>query len=155
MPDSTFGFEKPEQSAGFLLWQTTTIWQRLIREALEPYNIIHPQFVVMAILLWFREHNQETNQITIANWSKLDKMTVSRSLKKLADSGFVVRSEHDKDPRAKSVQLTDAGCAFIKTLVPIIENIDAQFFGRLTSTNEQCLVAILDTLTGFSHENSK
>jgi hypothetical protein len=32
---SAFGFEVPEASPGFLLWQTTTAWQRLIKKMLD------------------------------------------------------------------------------------------------------------------------
>ncbi len=51
--NSTFGFDKPEDSPGFLLWQTTITWQRLIKKALEFSGISHPQFVILAITLWF------------------------------------------------------------------------------------------------------
>lgn len=53
MSDIPFGFAKPEDSPGFLLWQTTIIWQRRIKKALESHDISHAQFVIMAILLWF------------------------------------------------------------------------------------------------------
>ena len=55
MPKSAFGFEEPEDSPGFLLWQVTVSWQRAIKSALEPYKITHPQFVIMALLMWFTE----------------------------------------------------------------------------------------------------
>src|SRR5579862_5148053 len=85
MSDSVFGFDKPEHSPGFLLWQTTVTWQRLIKNALDPYDISHAQFVVLAVTLWFEEKKQNPTQILIARLSKLDKMTVSKSLKKLVD----------------------------------------------------------------------
>ena len=108
---SPFGFEKPEDSPGFLLWQTTITWQRLIKNALEPFGIAHAQFVIMAILMWFEEHDYDTVQVSIVNWSKLDKMTVSKSLKKLGEQGLVNRAEHNVDTRAKRVALTDKGRA--------------------------------------------
>lgn len=51
-----FGFEVPEDSPGFLLWQTTMIWQRQIKKALEQYNVSHAQFVMMATLIWSHAH---------------------------------------------------------------------------------------------------
>ena len=71
-----FGFDRPEDSPGFLLWQTTMIWQRQIKRVLEAYDVSHAQFVIMATLMWFEAHNYDTTQISIVNWSKLDKMTV-------------------------------------------------------------------------------
>lgn len=144
---SPFGFEKPEDSPGFLLWQTTTMWQRLIKTALEPFDISHPQFVIMATLAWFEEHDYDTMQVSIVNWSKLDKMTVSQSLKKLAAQGFVQRAEHKVDTRAKMVILTDKGRKLIGTLVPLVESIDAEFFGQLPKKDEQSLINILNKLS--------
>lgn len=144
---SPFEFEKPEDSPGFLLWQTTMMWQRLIRDALEPFGISHSQFVIMAILMWFEEHSYDTVQVSIVEWSKLDKMTVSLSLKKLAAQRLVKRAEHKIDTRAKRVALTDKGKTLISKLVPIVESIDAQFFGAITKKDEQLLISLLRKLT--------
>lgn len=128
MSNLPFGFEKPEDSPGFLLWQTTMIWHRQIKKALEQYNISHAQFVIMAMLMWFKAHGYDTTQILIVNWSKLDKMTVSKSLKKLVQMELVNRIEHETDTRAKSVSLTEKGKDMVRTLVPIVEGIDSTFF---------------------------
>lgn len=63
MSDLPFGFDKPEDSPGFLLWQTTMIWQRQIKRSLEPYDISHAQFVIMATLMWFEAHRYNTNHL--------------------------------------------------------------------------------------------
>ncbi len=146
-----FGFEKPQDSPGFLLWQTTMVWQRLIKQALEPYGISHAQFVIMATLLWFKAHGYNTTQILIAQWSKLDKMTVSKALKILVSEGLVYRMEHQKDTRAKSVSLTDQGKALIYKLVPVIEQIDTTFFGRVSDPEQRSLIAILNQLAMEVH----
>lgn len=146
MPKLPFGFERAEDSPGFLLWQTTVIWQRLIKKTLDPHDISHAQFVIMATLLWFEAHKYDTTQILIVNWSKLDKMTVSKSLKKLVARGLVHRVEHAADTRAKSVSLTDQGKALIYQLVPLIEQIDAEFFGKVSNHDQQSLIQILNKL---------
>jgi hypothetical protein len=51
--DKIFSFDAPEDSPGLLLWQTTVTWQRQIKKALDPYDIAHAQFVIMAITFWF------------------------------------------------------------------------------------------------------
>ena len=45
---AVFGFESPDDSPGFLLWQVTNLWQRRIRAALEPLGLTHVQFVFVA-----------------------------------------------------------------------------------------------------------
>ncbi len=142
-----FGFEKPEDSPGFLLWQTTLTWQRHIKKALEVYELSHPQFVIMALLLWFQTHHYDTTQILIANWSKLDKMTVSTALKKLVLLGYVHRMEHETDTRAKSVSLTSKGKELVRKLVPLVEEIDAMFFSKTSVAEQKSLIRILKKLT--------
>ena len=144
---SKFGFDKPEDSPGFLLWQTTMIWQRQIKKALEPYDISHAQFVIMATLLWFDAHDYDTTQVSIVMQTKLDKMTVSKSLKRLVSLGFVNRIEHQSDTRAKNVTLTDKGKEMVGTLVPIVEGVDAKFFDRVSKADRQQLIKILSQLT--------
>jgi DNA-binding MarR family transcriptional regulator len=151
MSNAPFGFEKPEDSPGFLLWQTTMTWQRLIKKALEPFEISHAQFVVMALLLWFEKQGYDTTQIEIAQWSKLDKMTVSKSLKKLATDRLLSRAEHTRDTRAKSVTLTAKGKALIRKLVPLVEQVDEQFFSIVSMREQQAFMQVLTQLVGDTH----
>lgn len=143
MPKSAFSVEKPEDSAGLLLWQTTVMWQRSIKQVLDPHGISHAQFVILAILLWSYETRQEPTQILIAQQSKLDKMTVSKSLKRLAQQGFIERGESAKDSRAKCSRLTEKGKTMATKLVPLVEKIDADFFGRVDAQDQQSLRYIL------------
>ncbi len=146
MSDLPFSFDTPEESPGFLLWQTTMVWQRKIKRALEPHDISHAQFVIMMTLMWFEAHHYDTTQILIVNWSKLDKMTVSKSLRKLAALGCVNRIEHAIDTRAKRVSLTEKGKEMVRALVPIVEGIDSTFFGKTSDKEQINLIQILTKL---------
>lgn len=153
MADPVFGFEKPEHSPGFLLWQTMITWQRQIKKALDPYDISHAQFVILANVLWFEGVKQTPTQILIVRSTKLDKMTVSKSLKKLVAQGFIKRAEHKNDTRAKSVHLTAAGKAIASKLVPIAEKIDAEFFGVMSKVNRQSLIKLLADLVSQNEKS--
>jgi MarR family transcriptional regulator, organic hydroperoxide resistance regulator len=146
MKNSPFSVDTAEQSAGLLLWQTTTLWQRLIKKALEEYSIPHSQFVIMATLLWFEKQNYETTQIAIADWTKLDKMTVSKSLKQLIQLNLVKRKEHTRDTRAKTISLTAKGKTLIIQLIPIVEEIDAQFFRAIPVKQHNIFLTFLNKL---------
>lgn len=151
MNNSIFSVDKPEDSLGLLLWKTTITWQRLIKKALDVYGIAHAQFVILAIVLWFESTNENPTQILIARQSKLDKMTVSKSLKKLAAQGLVKRAEHGEDTRAKSVRLTPKGKAITSKLVPIVEKIDKEFFGSLESNHQKKLLKLLGKIIEGDH----
>lgn len=142
-----FGFDRPEDSPGFLLWQTTIMWQRQIKRALESHHISHAEFVIIATLMWLEAHKYEVNQVLIIDISKLDKMTVSKSLKNLAIRGYVNRVEHARDARAKTVSLTENGKNMVRLLVPIVEQIDSQFFGILLSQEQKDFTTLLAKLT--------
>lgn len=149
MSNPSFGFDAPEDSPGFLLWQTTISWQRMIKKALEPHDISHAQFVIMAILLWWHGQKKEATQIDIVTMSKLDKMTVSKSLKKLVGMDLVARHENQDDTRAKSVQLTKLGVALASELIPIVEGVDENFFGKILKKQEKDLIMTLRKLTAI------
>jgi len=146
MTNSVFGFDKAEDSPGFLLWQTTITWQRLIKKALDLYNISHAQFVILAITMWFEDKNQEVSQGLIIRQSKLDKMTVSKSLKKLVADGYIRRIENQQDTRAKFVHLTKKGRTIASKLVPIVEKVDEFFFGMIKKSDQESLISILNNL---------
>ncbi len=146
MNNSVFGFKTPEDSPGLLLWQTTITWQRLIKKRLDPYKISHAQFVILAITLWHESKNLEISQGLIIRHSKLDKMTVSKSLKKLVAESYIKRLEHQQDTRAKSVHLTKKGKAIAEKLVPIVEKVDENFFGIIRKSEQQLLIRTLNNL---------
>lgn len=155
MIDSIFGFKKPENSPGFVLWQTTVIWQRLIKKALDPYNISQSQFVILAISLWFESLNQEITQGLIISQSKLDKMTVSKSIKNLVERGYVRRFEHHEDTRAKSVCLTEKGKVFSLELIAIVKKIDMDFFGNIKEAERLSLITTLNTLISIRKDQDE
>lgn len=144
--ESVFSVDKPEDSLGFLLWKTTTIWQRNIKAALLPYDISHAQFVIMASTRWFSETKQTPTQVNIAQLTGLDKMTISKSLKKLVATGLIARSEDARDTRAKIVTLTAKGNKLIEKLVAIVETVDQKFFGVLSGKEQKALGQIFNCL---------
>ena len=59
-------FEGPEQSPGFLLWQVSANWRRLIEVALAEIGLTHPQFVLLASLGWLNRNQSEVTQVELA-----------------------------------------------------------------------------------------
>ena len=139
MKKSCFRQEKAEQSSGFLLWQVTTIWQREIKTALEPLGLSHSGFVLLASLLWFEEQDTVVTQTTLIEHTKLDKMTVSKSLRGLEEKGLVLRMENKQDTRAKTIFLSDGGRSLAMASVKMVEEIDGSFFSAITAEEREVL----------------
>lgn len=129
--EKTFSVETPEESSGFLLWQVTNLWQREIKKVLEPLDLTHSQFVLMASTLWLMQNNEAITQIVLSNHTKIDPMTTSTVLRTLQKKGFLGRQEHSTDTRAKTVVLTPIGIEVTKIAVKVVEEFDHNFFQQL------------------------
>ena len=144
--DNTFSVEKAEESSGFLLWQVTNLWQREIKKALEPFELTHSQFVLMASIHWLTLHKQDVTQILLSAHTKIDPMTTSTVLRTLQTKGLLQRQEHLTDTRAKTVSLTEDGKKIIKQAVKTVETFDKIFFATLGNQtkifNEQLLTLL-------------
>jgi len=78
-----FLFKHPNDSPGFLLGQLTTIWQRTIKKVLDPLNLTHTQFILLAALGWLSKTNPVVTQVNIAHQTNADPMMVSKVLRTL------------------------------------------------------------------------
>lgn len=130
-PDKSFGVKTAEESSGFLLWQVTTLWQRGIKKSLDSIDITHPQFVLLASLLWLSNQKENVTQIDLSQHSKIDPMTTSTVIRTLERKQLIKRQEHHTDTRAKTISLTDNGLKITKQAVKIIEKFDTAFFQSL------------------------
>ena len=131
--DNTFSVDSAADSPGFLLWQVTALWQREIRRILEPCDLTHSQFVILAGMHWLALQKIEVTQILLSAHTKIDPMTTSTVLRTLQAKGLVQRQEHSTDTRAKVVTLTASGRQVIKKAVVIVETFDREFFSALGS----------------------
>jgi MarR family transcriptional regulator, organic hydroperoxide resistance regulator len=144
---SPFAFNSPHASTGFLVWQMNNLWQRQIRAALEPFELTHVQFVLLAGLLWLKNHDDEdVHQAQLANFVKADVMMTSKVVRSLEEKGLLARGAHPGDTRAKSLQLTHQGHELLLRAIPTVEACDAQFFqvlGTQTAEFNAQLLAII------------
>jgi MarR family transcriptional regulator, organic hydroperoxide resistance regulator len=131
MNQPDFSFDEANESTGFLLWQVTNLWQRAIKKALEPCDLTHAQFVLLASTHWLAMGQTAVTQVLLANHTKIDPMTTSTVLRTLQAKGLLERHEHATDTRAKTVALTQAGIAQVQIAIKIVEDFDRQFFASL------------------------
>ena len=144
--DNTFSVKKAEDSSGFLLWQVTNLWQREIKKALEPYELTHSQFVLMASIHWLTLQKKDVTQILLSSHTKIDPMTTSTVLRTLQAKDIVQRHEHATDTRAKTVGLTEKGKKIIKEAVKTVEAFDKSFFDTLGTETKKFNKHLLNLL---------
>lgn len=130
---SPFKHEKADDSAGFLLFKVTTLWQQKLSEVFGEFEITQTQYAILASLKWLEENRETSSQARLAEFSKIEKMTLSKSIRKLEDAGLVTRTPSKVDSRAVEVALTKNGKALVTKAVVAIENADDEFFSALTA----------------------
>ena len=126
-----FRFKSPNDSPGYLLAHVTMLWQRKQKKALDPLGLTHTQFVLLASLSWLSRENNAVTQVDIANQSNADRMMVSKVLRTLEEKKFITRQEHERDTRAKTIQLTKKGIETLQKAIIEVENADNDFFSAI------------------------
>ncbi|MEJ1930794.1 MarR family transcriptional regulator [Nostoc sp. NIES-2111] len=151
-PNDIFGFEKAEDSSGFLLWKISTLWQRRIRAALDPLGLTHSQFVLLAVLhhLAQRFPDEPVTQVRLSTQTGIDVMTVSTVLRTLEGRSLVSRRAHPTDTRAKVLVLEPAALPLLAQAVKAVEATDAEFF-RVLGDREREFVEIAQRLMQEGH----
>jgi DNA-binding MarR family transcriptional regulator len=105
-------------------------------------DITHLQFVLLAGIGWLTRGGAVVMQVELAAFCKIDGMQVSQVVRKLEVKGLVKRAIHPTDIRARVLTLTPAGAKVLNQALPIIEQLDADFFGD----NQTTLLAELQVL---------
>lgn len=87
----------------------------------------------MASLKWFEEKGEPTTQTHLAEHTKIDKMTLSKAIRKLEDARIVSRVPSSSDSRATNVKFTAQGKKIVLAAILAIEKADDEFFSGLTA----------------------
>ena len=126
-----FYFKSPNDSPGYLLGQLSMCWQRKQKKVLDPLDLTHTQFVLLAALGWLSKTSDAVTQVDIADQSNSDRMMVSKVLRTLEEKKFITRNEHKTDTRAKTIRLTATGETVLQKAVKKVEDADLEFFSLL------------------------
>ena len=117
------GCKNHKESIGLLFWQSSMLWQRKIKQALQPYDLTHTQFVILA-----------------------DVMTVSSTVRLLEKKGLIFRTPHKTDTRANSISNTEQGRNYLRKAVIAVESVDKEFFFADVENNAQFRLFLTDLL---------
>lgn len=137
-------FNNAKDSPGFLLWQVTNIWQKHIRRALEPFELTHPQFVLLFSCYWLndRDNGPGVTQIQLSQYAQVDVNVTSQVLRTLEKNGYIKRSPHPTDTRANVITPTPMGKELAVRAVKAVEAADEAFFAVIGEEREHlnCLM---------------
>jgi DNA-binding MarR family transcriptional regulator len=128
---STLFKDDAEASTGLLFIRVYNKWHSIISQELRNLGITHPQFVVLTTLNFLSQSDDNVTQVSIAKLADMDVMSASQILRGLEKKDFIKRTTNPQDSRANSVILLPKGQEMVRLSLPIVEKIDAEFFGAL------------------------
>ena len=144
-------FSDSNQSVGLVFWQVSILWQRKIKESLNKIGITHTQFVILATIQELSENGITATQKEISDFSSVDVMTVSSVLRLLEKNKYIKREPHPRDTRANVIIITPKGTETVNIAIPLVENVDDDFFFDDMKKNE----ILLELLAGLKEDNEK
>ena len=126
-------------------------------------NIIDARFREKGIyygqppILKFISENKNVTQKEIADFLHVSAPSIATSLKRMEESGLVVRVENKKDARRNSVKLTKKGKELVEYADSLFLRIDDVAYKGFTEEEMDTLVQFLermnDNLTTFAKED--
>ncbi|MDR2968670.1 MAG: MarR family winged helix-turn-helix transcriptional regulator [Tannerellaceae bacterium] len=120
------------KDTGFLMLQVSNLWATSHDRVLKrQYDLTHMQYAVLASIYWLVLYGEEVTQVRLAQHTKINAMTISKMLKGLEIKGYVYRTTHSVDVRAKSVHLTGKGKEILDKAIKTIADVDTKFFNSL------------------------
>ena len=145
---SPFEVENLEEDTGFLMLQVSNLWESYHDKALKKHHgISHMQYAVLASVYWLVLHSdKEVTQTILAQHTRIAPMTISQMFKVLEAKGYIYRTTHSTDIRAKAVALTSTGKELMHNAIVTILNVDAKFFQSLGKNIPRFNNCLLDLL---------
>jgi DNA-binding MarR family transcriptional regulator len=135
-------FKQPEDTLGYLLWQTAHGWMRFLNNALVEIGMTHLQFVVLGSAAWLMHLGKAPSQARLAEFCAMDPMLISKVVRMLEKKGAIRRTADPRDTRIKLVSFTAAGEVMLLKALPVVERAYDEFFAPIARDQEQFRVLL-------------
>ncbi|MFD0666488.1 MarR family winged helix-turn-helix transcriptional regulator [Ramlibacter sp. MAHUQ-53] len=123
------GTYQPEDSAIWLMRRITIAFAREVGEQLEPDGLTHAQWIPLLKI----HKGLATTAAELARETHVDAATITRTLDRLEDKGFLRRVRSSQDRRVVNLELTPRGEAVagkIPALLCDVQNAQLRGFSR-------------------------
>lgn len=125
-----------EKIPGYLLWQVSKLWQRKLNAALSDLGLSSTQAVILMNVPRLNQEQRTVTQMLLAEVTKVDRMTVSQSIRSLERKGLIRRVVASTNKRAYHVELTEGGSISAKQALQRIITAHEAFFQPLATDTE-------------------
>lgn len=120
--------------------------QGIAETYVERFGLSVTEWRVIAILGRF----PQSPASRIVERSAMDKVAISRAVRRLLDSGLVCRARDKHDRRARPLSLSERGLEVYAAIVPAALAYERRLLDALTRDEQRFLTALLDKLEAVS-----
>jgi len=121
---------------------------RIAAEYENRFGLKIPEWRLMAVL----GEGQPKTQRELVEATRMDKVTVNRAAKALADRQLIARQAHQVDGRSHHLDLTETGRSLYDAIVPAALGSEAQLESNISASERSTLLAILAKLTAAAED---
>lgn len=127
---------------------SNSLSSRIAAEYQDRFGLKVPEWRLMAVL---GEGRPRTQRELVAA-TRMDKVTVNRAAKALADRQLIARQAHEADGRSHHLDLTETGWSLYDAIVPAALASEARLESNITAEERATLLAILAKLTAAAED---
>lgn len=135
--DSVSRFKQPEDSLGYLLWQTAHGWMRRLNSELFGMGLTHLQMIALGSTAWLTGISGPPSQARLAKFCAMDPMLISKVVRTLERKNAIARTHDPRDTRSKLLSVTHEGNRIILRCIPVIERAYENFFAPVGEREPQ------------------
>lgn len=127
----------------FLPYRLSILSNKISRELANLYEdrfqISNQEWRIMAIL----GEESDISAAEVANRAAMDKVAVSRAVKKLLATGKLERHFSNEDRRRSVLSLSQAGIFIYQQIIPLAQDYEQQLIAQLSTDEQQKLTSLL------------
>ncbi|PZQ21604.1 MAG: MarR family transcriptional regulator [Sphingopyxis macrogoltabida] len=121
---------------------------RIAAEYENRFGLKIPEWRLMAML----GEGRPMTQRELVAATRMDKVTVNRAAKALAERQLIARQAHEADGRSHHLELTDTGRELYDAIVPAALASEARLEAKISTAERAALMAILAKLTAAADD---
>ncbi|TLS37185.1 MarR family winged helix-turn-helix transcriptional regulator [Pseudalkalibacillus caeni] len=118
--------------------QIARLSSKVANDCLKEYGLYHAQWSILYCLM----KNGQMIQTDIWRYLNVEAPTVTRTLTRLEESGWVVR-KHGRDKRERLVELTDKAKELLPEIEKNVQRAEKRLLEKLTETEQLQLINLL------------
>ncbi|UNK78299.1 MarR family transcriptional regulator [Sphingopyxis granuli] len=127
---------------------SNSLSSRIAAEYQSRFGLKIPEWRLMAVL----GEGQPKTQRELVAATRMDKVTVNRAAKALADRNLIARQAHEADGRSHHLELTETGRSLYDAIVPAALATEARLESHISAAERATLMTILAKLTAAAED---